>query len=227
MTVDIAAANHAVIAGGGDGAGNFQGGVQNGGDLGVVDTHVGDQTHHFAVFRHGAHIPLNAGVGTPVDGQGVFPVAGVPADDVGIHQLVVLMGFQQFHALAQALVLTGDGFGLTGGVLHFGNLLFQYLVFRRQGLIAEHIAVVFFRGGGQGGGSGPEGGQHALHRQIQRIPVGNAAENGKHNGQNQGRHQNNGDFTGEQVSHWVSSMISGAIFRSTCPRRHRGSPMTL
>ena len=201
MAVNVAAADHAVIAGGGDGAGNFQRGVQNGGDLGIVDAHIRHQAHHFAVFRHGAHIPLNAGVGSPVDCQGIFPVAGAPADDIGVHQLVVLMGLLQVHALAQTLILTGDGFCLTGGVLHFRDLLFQHFVFRRQCLIAEHIAVIFLSRGGQGGGSRPQGGQRALDCQIQRIFVHDAAENGKHQRKNDCQHQNNSDFAGKQISH--------------------------
>ena len=215
MAVDVAALDHAVVAGGGDGAGNFQGGVQDGGNYRVVQTHFRDQTYHFAVFRNGAHVHLNAGVGAPVDGQGILPVRGTPADDVGIHQLVVLVGFQQVQTLAQTLVFTGDGLGLPGGVFHFRKLLFQHLVFRGQSLIAEHITVVLLRHRGQGGGGRPEGGQRALHRQVHHRGVGNAAGNGQSDGQQDGKHHKHLYLGAEEISHCVSSMISGAIFRST------------
>ena len=138
------------------------------------------------------------------------------------------MGVLQLDGFAQTLVFTGGGVGLTGNVLHLGNLGFENLVFRFQGLIFEHIAVVAFHGIGQGGGGGPERGQQALDYQVRYRLVGQTGHNGK-GGRNQyDQHQNNSQFGTKELLHaCCSSIHSGAICFRTCPRAQTGSPITL
>ena len=227
VAAGVAALDHAVVAGGGDGAGNFQRGVQNGLDDGVVDAHLRYQTHHFAVGGDGTQILPDARVGATVDGEGALPVRGAPADDIGVHQLVVLVGGFQLQQLAQTLVFTGNGVGLTGDVLHLGDAFFQHLVFRVKSLVAEHIAVVFFRRVGQGGARGAEGGENALHDHAGKALVGNAAVDGQRCRQQRGHHQNDLHFGTEQISHKVSSITSGTVRQRVSYSRHTGSPITL
>ena len=207
MAVDIAALDHAVVAGDGDGAGDFQSGVQNGFDNGVVEPHLRHQTDDLTVLRNGAEVLLDAGGAAPVDGQGAVPVRGAPADDIGVHQIIAFVGSLQIQHFAQTVVFTGDGVGLTGHILHLGDFGLQRLVFGGQSLIAEHIAVVFFRGSGQGVAHCPDGSHQTLHKDAGGRLVGNTGVNAQRRSQHDGQHQNDCDFCAEQMSHGSSPPV--------------------
>ena len=137
------------------------------------------------------------------------------------------MSLLQAGQLPQALVFTGDGIRLTGHVLHFRDSFLQHLIFRFQRFITEHIAVVLLRRGSQSGAGCPEGGQHTLDNQVRDAGIGDAAGNGQGHGQQSRNDQDDLHPGRKQISHRISSISSGARFRSVCPRRHTGSPITL
>ena len=77
--------------------------------------------------------------------------------------------------LAQTLVFTGHGVGLAGLVFHLCDLLLQRFVFRGQGLVAEHVAVVLLRLLGQGVGGALDGRHDRLDDHIrQTLSAGGA-----------------------------------------------------
>ena len=158
---------------------------------------LGDQAHHFTVGGDGTKPFFNAGGGAPVDGKGVGPVRGAPADDIGIHQLIVLMGGFEIQQSTQSLIFTGNRVSLSGYVLHLGDLGLQNLIFCVQSLIPEHIAVVFFNLVGNGVADGPEGGNGALDQNVRNGLAGNAAENCEACCQQQDDHNNDLDFCTE------------------------------
>ena len=84
------------------------------------------------------------------------------------------MGGQEIQSLAQTLIFTAHRVGLPGHVLHGGNPGGEDFVFRLQGLVAEHIAVIFLRRVGQGRACCPEGGKDALNDKVRDALAGQA-----------------------------------------------------
>ena len=100
------------------------------------------------------------------------------------------MGGKKIQRLAQTGVLTAHRVGLPGYVLHFGNPGGENLIFRLQSLIAEHIAVIFFRRVGQSRPCRPEGGKDALNHQVRDTLAGQARKHGQPRGNKHGQNQN-------------------------------------
>ena len=182
MAGGVAALDLTVVAGGGQGGADLQGGIQHGLDHGVVAAHLCHQAHQLVVGGDGAHAHLNAGVGAPIDGDGVVPVHGAPGDDVGVHQGVVGVGGGEGQKTAQTVVFTGNGVGGTGIGLDLGKLLPQSGVFRLQGLVAEHIAVELLRGIPQLAHAAAQRGQKALGDIFKKGKARKAADDGQGNG---------------------------------------------
>ena len=127
---NVSALYHTGIAGGGNQRGNFQRGVQNRGDGCPVRAGGCDKPHGFASGGNGHHTLLDAGVCAFVYGKGAFPVVGIPGNDVGGNQIVVLVLTRQLQQFPEPLIFPLISVGGSGVVLHGGDFCFQFLVFR-------------------------------------------------------------------------------------------------
>ena len=98
------------------------------------------------------------------DGERVFPVAGIPADDIGGDELIVLVLLGQAQQLTHFLILPLQRIGGADLVFHRGNALFQVLVFRLQRFIAEDIVIKALRRAGHSRNRGIDRRHQRLHK---------------------------------------------------------------
>ena len=159
----VRALDNAVIAGGRKCRGDLQGGIQDRRHRGPVCSDLCHQANNLALLRRDAHILGNAGIFPLADGERALPARGIPRDDVGLVEAIVLVLLLQAEQLLQALVFALQGVGRADLVLHGADLTAQIVVLGREGFIVEQIVIVPLRLPRQRGKPAAKRREHCLH----------------------------------------------------------------